>query len=56
MSAAKQGPTWWFGETLTYFGGGLIPEQAAEPVPGPSIDDYFAELAKEHNLYVVAGV
>jgi predicted amidohydrolase len=29
--------------------------EAAEPVPGPSTD-YFGTLAKEHNLYIVAGL
>jgi predicted amidohydrolase len=42
-------------ETLTYYGTGLTMEQVAEPVPGPSTD-YFGELAKRHDLYIVAGL
>jgi predicted amidohydrolase len=46
-------------ETLTLTGNGYytaekIPE-AAEPIPGPATD-YFGQLAKEHNLYIVAGL
>jgi predicted amidohydrolase len=43
------------GETLTYFGTGKPYAECAEPVPGPSTD-YFGELAKKHDLYVVAGL
>jgi predicted amidohydrolase len=42
-------------ETLTYFGSGQTPVEVAEAVPGPSTD-YFAGLAKKHNLYIVAGL
>lgn len=42
-------------ETLTYYGTGLSMAQCAEPMPGPSTT-YFGELAKKHNLYVVAGL
>jgi predicted amidohydrolase len=42
-------------ETLTYYGTGLSVEESAEPVPGPSTA-YFSELAKRHNLYIVAGL
>lgn len=42
-------------ETLTYYGTGLSYEEVAEPVPGPSTD-YFGALAKEHDLYIVAGL
>ena len=42
-------------ETLTYFGTGLSFAECAEPVPGPSTA-YFGELAKKHNLYIVAGL
>ncbi|HET8550138.1 MAG TPA: carbon-nitrogen hydrolase family protein [Bryobacteraceae bacterium] len=42
-------------ETLTYYNTGLSPAEAAEPIPGPSTR-YFAELAKEHNVYIVAGL
>lgn len=42
-------------ETLTYYGTGLKYVDVAEPVPGPSTD-YFGELAKKHDLYIVAGL
>jgi predicted amidohydrolase len=42
-------------ETLTYYGTGLTFADVAEPVPGPSTE-YFGELAKEHDLYIVAGL
>ena len=42
-------------ETLTYYGSGRSLADCAEPVPGPSTD-YFAALAKQHNLYIVAGL
>lgn len=42
-------------ETLTYFGTGKTMEACAEPVPGPSTA-YFGKLAKQHNLYIVAGL
>lgn len=42
-------------ETLTYFGTGLSFAEIAEPIPGPSAD-YFAGLAKQHDLYIVAGL
>ena len=42
-------------ETLTYFGTGLSYAACAEAVPGPSTA-YFGELARKHNLYVVAGL
>lgn len=42
-------------ETLTYFGTGLKFADCAEPIPGPSTD-YFGELARRHNLYIVAGL
>jgi predicted amidohydrolase len=41
-------------ETLTYYGGTTYPN-AAEPIPGPSTE-YFGSLAKEQNLYLVAGL
>jgi predicted amidohydrolase len=45
------------GEVLTAAGRkpSVEPADAAEPVPGPSTE-YFGELAKEHNLYIVAGL
>jgi predicted amidohydrolase len=42
-------------ETLTYFGTGLSFAECAEPVSGPSTA-YFGELARKHNLYIVAGL
>lgn len=42
-------------ETLTQTGHGLKYIDVAEPIPGPSTD-YFGALAKEHDLYVVAGL
>jgi predicted amidohydrolase len=42
-------------ETLTYYRTGLRMDQVAEPIPGPSTD-YFGDLAKRHNLYIVAGL
>jgi predicted amidohydrolase len=43
------------GETLTYYGTGKGYTDCAEPVSGPSTK-YFGELAKKHNLYIVAGL
>ena len=43
------------GETLTYPGLGRTYDQIAEPVPGPSTE-YFGQLAKQHDLYIVAGL
>ncbi|SRR5579883_689296 len=43
------------GETLTYYGLGKPLADVAEPIPGPSTA-YFGELAKKHNLYIVAGL
>jgi predicted amidohydrolase len=42
-------------ETLTYYGTRGTYADAAEPVPGPSTE-YFARLAKQHDLYIVAGL
>ena len=42
-------------ETLTYYGLHKKYAECAEPVPGPSTE-YFGTLAKEHNLYIVAGL
>jgi len=42
-------------ETLTYYGTGKTMADCAEPVPGPSTE-YFGALAKQHNLYIVAGL
>ena len=43
------------GETLTFYGTGKSYVDCAEPIPGPSTK-YFGELAKKHNLYIVAGL
>lgn len=42
-------------ETLTFYGLGRSFLDVAEPIPGPSTE-YFGELAKKHNLYIVAGL
>lgn len=42
-------------ETLTYYGLHQTYADCSEPVPGPSTD-YFGALAKEHHLYIVAGL
>ncbi len=42
-------------ETLTYYKSGRAFVQCAEPIPGPSTA-YFGKLAKQHDLYIVAGL
>ncbi len=42
-------------ESLTMYGNGHSYVQAAEPIPGPSTE-YFGGLAREHDLYIVAGL
>ena len=42
-------------ETLTYYGLGRSYVDVAEPVPGPATE-YFGALAKQHNVYIVAGL
>ncbi|MEQ1751356.1 MAG: carbon-nitrogen hydrolase family protein [Prosthecobacter sp.] len=42
-------------ETLTYYGTGKKMDECAESVPGPSTE-YFGKLAKQHDLYIVAGL
>lgn len=42
-------------ECLTYYGTGRSYADCAEPVPGPSTR-YFGELARQHDLYIVAGL
>jgi len=54
-AAAKRADLVVLGETLTYVNAGAMPAETAEPIPGPSTD-YFASLAKKHNLYIVAGL
>lgn len=43
------------GETVTYAGVGSNYADCAETIPGPSTG-YFGELAKKHQLYLVAGL
>lgn len=43
------------GETLTYVNAGKSYVDAAEPIPGPSTA-FFGQLARKHNLYLVAGL
>lgn len=54
-AAAKKADLVVLGETVTYYGSGKSPAEVAEPVPGPSTE-YFGELAKRHNLYIVVGL
>ncbi len=42
-------------ETLTYFNSGRSMADCGETIPGPSTD-YFGTLAKQHDLYIVAGL
>ncbi|QDT00388.1 carbon-nitrogen hydrolase family protein [Adhaeretor mobilis] len=42
-------------ETINYFGLGKTCDEVAEAIPGPSTD-YFASLAKQHDLYIVVGL
>jgi predicted amidohydrolase len=42
-------------ETLTYFNSKRTMADCAEPIPGPSTQ-YFGTLAKQHDLYIVAGL
>lgn len=42
-------------ETITICGTGLSYAAAAEPIPGPSTD-YFASLARQHQLHLVVGL
>ena len=41
-------------ETLTYYSSGKSYVEAAEKIPGRSTQ-YFGDLARRHNLYIVAG-
>lgn len=54
-AAKKHGDLVVLPETLTFYGTGKSYVDCAEPVPGPS-SDYFGQLAKQHNLYIVAGL
>ena len=54
-AAAKKADLVVLPETLTYYGTGKEMVECAEPVPGPSTE-YFGTLAKQHDLYIVAGL
>ena len=54
-AAAKKADLVVLPETLTYYGTGKEMAECAETVPGPSTA-YFGTLAKQHNLYIVAGL
>ncbi len=43
------------GETLTFVNLGKPFADVAEPIPGPSTE-YFGQLAKKHNIYLVPGL
>ena len=55
QAAAQKADLVVLGETLTYCNRGLNYDQCAEPIPGPSTQ-YFHDLAKKHNLYIVPGL
>lgn len=55
QAAAQKADLVVLGETLTYYGTGKKMAECAETVPGPSTE-YFGQLAKQHNLYIVAGL
>jgi len=54
-AARRQADLVVLGETLTYAGVGSSYADCAETIPGPSTE-YFGDLAKKHELYVVAGL
>jgi predicted amidohydrolase len=54
-AAAKDADLVVLPETLTYYGTKGTYADAAEPIPGPSTN-YFGKLAKQHELYIVAGL
>lgn len=54
-AAAQQADLVVLPETLTYYASGGTYADAAEPIPGPSTE-YFGQLAKRHDLYLVAGL
>lgn len=43
------------GETVPGVGMGKKPQEIAEPIPGPTTE-YFGQLAKKHNLYIVVSL
>ncbi len=54
-AARRQADLVVLGETLTYAGVNSTYADCAETIPGPSTK-YFGELAKQHQLYLVAGL
>ncbi len=54
-AAAQQADLVVLPETLTYYGMGKDYAAMSEPIPGPSTD-YFGKLARQHDLYLVAGL
>ncbi|MBI2949055.1 MAG: carbon-nitrogen hydrolase family protein [Verrucomicrobia bacterium] len=54
-AARRQADLVVLGETLTYAGVGSSYASCAETIPGPSTD-YFGQLAKKHQLHIVAGL
>ncbi len=54
-AAAKHADLVVLGETLTFVGLGKSMAEVAESIPGPSTE-YFGGLARQHGLYVVAGL
>lgn len=55
QAAARQADLIVLPETLTALRGKWDYQAAAEPIPGPSTE-YFGDLAKRHDLYIVAGL
>ncbi len=55
QAAEKQADLVVLPECLTFYGTGRSYAECAEPIPGPSTD-YFGRLAKQHDLYIVAGL
>jgi len=55
QAAEKQADLVVLPETLTFYGSGRKYADCAEPIPGPSTK-YFGRLAKQHDLYIVAGL
>ncbi|GIX04775.1 MAG: hypothetical protein KatS3mg114_0644 [Planctomycetaceae bacterium] len=55
QAAAQHADLVVLGETLTYYGTGLSFAECAEPIPGPSTEEFTA-WARQHQLYIVAGL
>lgn len=54
-AAARQADLVVLPESLTFYGLKKTYAECAEPIPGPSTE-YFGKLAKQHDLYLVAGL